>query len=433
MTQLEMTDAYRVTVRKLSDRIVLAQAPIRILDSIKWSSSVQAEFFAKKCKELPAIDADYYKQKNTLGFDPVQKRQEFYELERDIVRLLGEFNPVGQIMRRMCSEYRQVIRLIESRGTREFANVSAELYGASSDAFHAGDPTIADLGVMMSESLQHIDRSMLVRSEEKTITAEAAVEILQARMDSHFSGLEEKKVRVLLNDGIVADAAAGADYIKIRREAMFNERDLKILEVHEGLVHIGTTLNGQSQPICTFLSKGPPSSTITQEGLAILMEILAFTSYPARLRKITNRIRAVRMAEEGANFLEVFGFFREQGHTDEESFNNAARIFRGSTPTGGPFTKDLSYSKGFVMVYNFIQLAVRKGKLSSIPVLFCGKTTLQDIKVLAQLIEEGTVIPPRVLPRQFADLNALTAWMCYSSFLNKLSLERVEADYSNIL
>lgn len=399
MNGLESSDAYRLTVRKLSDRIVLAQAPIRILDSIKWDASIQAEFFANKCKEQPSVNAEYYRQKNLLGFDPAQKRQEFYELERDIVRLLGEFNPVGQIMRRMCSEYRNVVRLIEARGTQEFASVSAELYGASTDAFHAGDPTIADLGVMMSESLQHIDRSVLVRSEEKTIPAERAVEILQERMDQHFACVEEKKVRVLISDGIVADAAAGADYIKIRREAMFNERDLRILEVHEGLVHIGTTLNGQSQPVCTFLSKGPPSSTITQEGLAILMEILAFTSYPARLRKITNRIRAVRMAEEGATFLDVFRFFCEEGHTEEESFNNAARIFRGSTPTGGPFTKDLSYSKGFVLVYNFIQLAVRKGKLNCIPVLFCGKTTLQDIKILAHLIDEGTVIPPRVLPR----------------------------------
>src|SRR3546814_9747867 len=42
-------------------------------------------------------------------------------------------------------------------------------------------------------------------------------------------------------------------------------RDVRALEVHEGLVHVGTTLNGLNQPICTFLSKGPPSSTVRSE------------------------------------------------------------------------------------------------------------------------------------------------------------------------
>ena len=50
--------------------------------------------------------------------------------------------------------------------------------------------------------------------------------------------------------------------IKIRSDALFNERDVRALEVHEGLVHVGTTLNGQNQPICTFLARGrrPPRS-----------------------------------------------------------------------------------------------------------------------------------------------------------------------------
>ena len=62
-----------------------------------------------------------------------------------------------------------------------------------------------------------------------------------------------------------------------------------------------------------------------------------------------------------------------------------------------------------------------------------GKTTLEDMRTLGQLVEEGLVVPPRYLPAPFADLNALSAWMCFSGFLNNLSLERVEADYANIL
>jgi hypothetical protein len=85
------------------------------------------------------------------------------------------------------------------------------------------------------------------------------------------------------------------------------------------------------------------------------------------------------------------------------------------------------------MVYNYIQLAVRKGMLDRIPLLFCGKTTLDDMRTLAQLVDEGIVTKPRFLPPQIADLNALSAWMCYSNFLNRLNLKQIELDYANLL
>lgn len=422
---------YRQTVRELSDCIVEAQRPIRILDAIKWDASVQDAFLAAGGREQPPVDIDYY-LKRPLGFDPVAKRKEFYEIDRDITRRLGQFNPVAGLMRRMCDEYQMVVRMLEARGTPEFALISEDLYGAASDVFHAGDPTLADLGVMMSEALANIDDSMILKEEEKTISGEEAVAILKQRLDAAFPDVKGG-VRVMLSDGILADAAAGSDYLKIRKEARFNERDLRVLEVHEGWVHIGTTLNGQEQPVCTFLGKGPPSSTITQEGLAIIVEIMSFASYPARLRRVTNRVRAIDMAEQGATFVDVYGFFQDQGYSETESYGHASRVFRGSLPDAGPFTKDLAYSKGFIFIYNFIQLAVRNGKLDRIPLLFCGKTTLEDIKTLAQLVEEGLVTKPRYLPPQFRDLNALTAWMCYSNFLNRLSLQKIEIDYANIL
>ncbi len=377
------------------------------------------------------MDAAYY-QNRPLGFDPAKKRQEFHDIERDITRSLGQFNSLGGIMRRMCREYIQVVRMLEGRGTPEFGAISEELYGSASDAFHEGGATLADLGKLLADALASIDQSELLKPEEKTISGEEAVKILQKRINAAFRE-SEGTVRVLLSDGILADAAAGADYIKLRREAKFNERDLKVLEVHEGWVHLGTTLNGSQQPVCTFLSKGPPSSTITQEGLAILMEVITFSSYPTRLRRLANRIRGVHIAEQGGHFLEVYRFFLEQGLSEPESYANAARIFRGSVPDGAPFTKDLSYNKGFIMIYNYLRLAVRKGMLNRIPLLFCGKTTLEDMRTLAQFVDEGIVAPPRFLPPQIADLNGITAWMCYSNFLNRLDLGRIQDDYASIL
>jgi uncharacterized protein (TIGR02421 family) len=417
-------------VRSLSDRLVEAQRPIRILDAIKWDDDVERAFFDKNCRELPPVTRDYYLSR-PLPFDPEQKFHEFHGIERDIRRQLGEFNAPGQIMSRMCQEYREVVRLLTHRGTRAFAEISERLYGSSSDSFHAGDPNLADLGHMMSDILDNLSHETIFGREDRTLDARQAVDQLSDRLGSYFQ--DRAAVRVQVSDGIVADAAAGSDYIKIRGNARFTPREVRLLEVHEGWVHLGSTLNGSNQPVCTFLSKGPPSSTITQEGLAVITEIFAFASHPGRVRRLTNRIEGVALAEAGANFLEVYRYFLEEGYDPRESYQHTMRIFRGSLPDGcGPFTKDLCYSKGFVLVYNYIRLAVSRGMVRRVPLLFCGKANLGDIKILGQLVDEGLVTPPRFLPPQFADLHALSAWMCYANFLNRLSLKRIEEDYAGL-
>jgi len=420
---------YLTEVKSLSDRIVKAQQPIRVLDAIKWDDSIRQDFFANGCTKLPKVSQDYYLNR-PLGFDPDEKRAEFHEIERDLVRRLGQLNPLSVIMRRICREYQDVVYMLEDRGSEAFPNISQELYGSSLDVFHVGDPTIADLGSMMEETLTQLLQLDILAEEPKTIDAATAVDVLNGKIETLFpnSGL-----RAMLSDGIISDAAAGTDYIKLRADALFNERDLRVLEVHEIWVHLGTTRNGLSQPYCTFLGKGPPSATITQEGLAVLMEILTFSSTPNRLMRLINRVRAITLAEEGADFLDIFNFFREKGMDDEESYNFTSRVFRGSTPKGMPFTKDLTYIKGFVLTYNFIRLAVNKGKPDRIPLLFCGKTMIEDMKVLSDLVEEGTVAAPDFLPPQFTDLMGLSAWMSFSRFMTSLSFRQLEMDYANIL
>lgn len=424
---------YQQTVRELSERLVKAQQPIRVLDALKWDNSIQEDFFKHKFKKLPPVTYDYYKNR-PLSYDLTLKNEEFYDIERDVRKKLGQFSAVGNIMQRMCREYRELIRMLKHRGEPEFCKLSQELYGSAEDAFFAGGPNLKDLAEMISGALGNLQDKDTTYSplDEKRYSSEEAVEMLQKRLARYFHH-SNRKVRVVLSDGILADAAAGADTLKIRKGSYFSERDIHVLEVHEGWVHIGTTLNGLNQPVCTFLSKGPPSSTVTQEGLAIINEILTAASYPGRVRRLTNRVLAVNMAEKGANFIEVFHFFQEHGLSDEESYAHALRTFRGSLPDSGPFTKDLVYSKGFVLIYNYMQLAVQHGEPSRIPLLFTGKTALGDLRALSDLIAEGLVVPPKFVPPQFADLAALSAWMCYSNFLNRLNWDRVALDFKDVL
>ena len=422
---------YQKVIRELSDAIVTAQKPIRILDALKWDDQVLENFFADKCKKLPRITSEYYQEKNPLQFDPLSKIEEFREIERSIRRRLGQYSGVGSIMQRMCREYCRVVEMLVARGTPRFTEISQELYGSSEDAFHVGAPTLRDLATVVSETLANIKNQVTTDADKKIYTSEEAVAILSERLGGYF--IDKSGVRVELSDGIIADASAGAERIKIHSGLKFSERDIRSFEVHEGWVHLGTTLNGLSQPYCTFLSKGPPSSTITQEGLAIITEVFTFTSFPGRLKRLTNRIITVNMAEEGANFLDVFNFYREQGLDESESYHATTRVFRGSTPEGGPFTKDLCYSKGFILIYNYIRLAVQKGLVNNIPLLFMGKTTLEEIHILRDLVEDGIAVAPKYIPPQFQDLAALSAWMCYSLFLNRLDLKQMATDFKAIL
>jgi uncharacterized protein (TIGR02421 family) len=431
MTNGEILGEYEQVVHELSERIVNAQKPIRILDALKWDAGIEEYFIKNKYKKLPVIDSAYYQQQNPLAFDPKSKIQEFRDIDRSIRRKLGQYSGVGSIMQRMCYEYCRVIEMLEARGTPKFTEISQELYGSSQDAFHVGAPTLKDLATLVSSTLSRIKDKVKTSADDKIYSSKEAVAMLSERLDNYFS--DGDNIRVELSDGIIADAAAGADRIKIHEGLKLSLREIRTFEIHEGWVHLGTTLNGMAQPICTFLSKGPPSSTVTQEGLAIITEIFTFSSYPGRVRRLTNRISAVNMAEEGANFYDVFRFYLDQGMEEEDSYQSTMRVFRGSTPEGGPYTKDLSYSKGFILIYNFMRLAVQRGLVKRIPLLFVGKTTLEDLHILSDLMDEGIVAPPKYVPPQFADIAALSAWMVYSLFLNRLDLRRLALDFKGIL
>ncbi|MBX3708712.1 MAG: flavohemoglobin expression-modulating QEGLA motif protein [Gammaproteobacteria bacterium] len=431
MTHTGIVGEYEQVVYELSEKIVAAQKPIRILDALKWDKSVEEYFIKSKYKKLPPIDKEYYRQKNPLSFDPDKKKAEFHDIDKSIRRQLGQYSGVGSIMQRMCYEYCRVIDMLEARGTSRFTEISQELYGSSADAFHVGAPTLKDLATLVTNTLAKIKDKVKTDADVPRYTSADAVAMLSERLGVYFS--DRKNIRVELSDGIIADAAAGADRIKIHDGLKFSLREIRTFETHEGWVHLGTTLNGMSQPICTFLSKGPPSSTVTQEGLAIITEIFTFSSYPGRVRRLTNRISAVNMAEEGANFFDVFQFCREQGLDEGDSYQSTIRVFRGSTPEGGPYTKDLSYSKGFILIYNFMRLAVQRGLVKRIPLLFVGKTTLEDLHILSDLLDEGIITPPRYVPPQFTDIAAVSAWMVYSLFLNRLDLKRLALDFKGIL
>lgn len=421
-------DPYRESVRALSDRIVEAQAPIRLLSAINWDDHVRDDFFASGCKEQPKVDRGYYADRE-IRLDPDATREEFSAIEGAIAATLGPLSPAGVMMRFMCEQFRLTVDMIEARGTPRFSELSGLLYGTPSDVFHVGGPTVADLGLTLRETLEANAGAIMDLVDERTIPGTEAARILQEQLDRSVGpGI----IDVREDDGIAADAAAGSTYIKMRGDRFFSQRDIDLLEAHEGWVHVATTMNGLAQPVCTFLGKAAPRTTVTQEGLAVLTEMLNNRSHPRRLAKLMRRIEAIRLAENGASFVEVFEACRTDGLSEDDAWVTTSRVFRGSVPEGGPFTKDLGYGKGLILTLLYVRMAIRFGHTARIPLLFCGKVDLLDMGTLHVLEDEGLVEPPAFTPPPFNDLAALATTLSLGRFTSQLDLDRMSVDYQRI-
>jgi uncharacterized protein (TIGR02421 family) len=421
--------SYKEIVAGLAGRIVEAQKPIRVLQAVRWDNTVEEHFRKSRYRELPKVDTDYY-ARSELGFDPREKSLEFEEIAKEVDRELGESDAIGAILARTAIEYRDVTRMLAARGTPIFYAYSRKLYGSPKDKFPDGKTSLRDLGHLLYEILTNIDETLLGQRHDRTIPASDAAAELNERFAAYFG---DSAVRVEIDDTILSDAAAGSDYVKVRTGAMFSQRDIDILEVHEGWVHVATSLNGQAQTVAKWLAKGPPRTTTVQEGLAALCEIFTFRTYPRRARRLNDRVLAVDKAEDGASFLDVFEWFRTEGYDEEECFHNTRRVFRGGVVEGGaPFTKDACYCKGIVLNYAFIRSAVQHNRVDLVPFLFVGKVAHEDVPVLARRVNDGVVKPPHFLPPMFRDLNGLAIWMAYSTFFTRLGGDAISDYYAKL-
>src|SRR5439155_19758736 len=143
--------AHERTIRSLSDRLVAAQRPIRVLAAIHWPAAVETAFFASGARELPPVTPDTYAASH-LPFNPAEKTGELLGIERDIDARLGR-HPAGDLLRRRCEEYGEVVGLLTARGSPEFAAISRRLYQTASNSVESravtalfaalapGDPT----------------------------------------------------------------------------------------------------------------------------------------------------------------------------------------------------------------------------------------------------------------------------------------------------
>ena len=182
------------------------------------------------------------------------------------------------------------------------------------------------------------------------------------------------------------------------------------------------------------MAAGHPGTTKTQEGLAVFSEYITNSIDLDRLRRLADRIIAIQMAIEGADFLDVYQYFLGRIGSESQAYENSRRVFRGGVLTGGaPFTKDGVYLEGLIRVHNFLKAIAANGRADCLKLLFCGKLDIEDIPVLYKLEKMGLCKPAKYLPPWVKDARYLLAYLTCSGFLNKMDVTSIYAHYDDLL
>jgi len=335
-------------------------------------------------------------------------------------------HPLGVYIAESARSWDTAAQLLESLGTAAVTTHSIALYGRPDEALPGG-PSTREAARHFIAIADELDQELVSPAENVEISATALQLQLQADLDGFFDG---RVIEVVLDPDLIAKAAAGATRIRLRAGAAYSDYDRQQLYHHEALVHSLTALNGREQPVLPSLALASPRTTATQEGLATFAEQITGSIDIERMKRLSLRIDAVAMALDGADFLEVFGYFTDAGQSPGESFASAQRVFRGVPTTGGAaFTKDAVYLRGLIGVHTFFRWALRHRKLKLCRLLFAGKMTLADVLRFEPLFGSGdeapVLAPPRWLPHWVQRANGLAGMLAFSLFANRIRLDRI--------
>jgi uncharacterized protein (TIGR02421 family) len=399
----------KAALRELSDAIVHAQRPIRVLRAINWGPHVHERFFKHGARELPRPEYP------PLGFEPRVKAKEFRALKR---RVRGK-NPVEGLLRRKCDEFLLLVELLAARGTRRFYELSRRIYGDPRDRFPDHDVDNLAIARMWASRPR-------ARGEDPTFSAEEAA----ARVTEICQPLLGHHVKVVVHQRLTANAAAGATRITLRKGARFSERQVRALAHHEGLWHVLTSLNGYRQPVLTVMGVGLPRHTESQEGGGIVAEYLTGNITDERYIELGERTIAIDMAARGADFLEVYRYLLAR-FPPEKAALMSERVFRGGLVEGGaPFTKDAAYQRGYCRTFNFLRAALEQRDLDLVRAFLAGKMSVDDAELVRDLVDEGICVGPVFLPEWFIDVDRLNAIATHSVTMNRFSLPSVTRYYA---
>ncbi|GAA3948931.1 tyrosine/phenylalanine carboxypeptidase domain-containing protein [Allohahella marinimesophila] len=265
--------------------------------------------------------------------------------------------------------------LVLLRDTEGFVAVSVDLFGGTDRA--------------LLHTAERILRS--VKDEDQTLDTAGADDVAAAaeRHLAHYrQSAPDLASRVIIQPDLNSMMMVHRGNLEIARSVHLSPERIEALMAHEVGVHVVTRYNGHHQ-VLKQLEVGLAHYDALQEGLGTLAEYLAGYLPPRRLRIIAARVVASDLVIQRKNIVDIFAVLHEEhGLPAEDAFDIAVRARRG-----GGLTKDSVYLHG---LQNLLEYLADGGSLEF---LYLGKFALQQRFILQELVDDGLVSLPRLLPR----------------------------------
>ena len=403
---------------KLSHLIYKASKKVKVLRHIAWPMEVKNKFFKENCQKLPIYNYPAYDDSELhLILDETNKY--FGDTSYDLW------------LKTKTEEIKKSSQLINVCGTKEFFNISSNIYGTPTTPIHDNVTKPITLSNQFEKIIDAIENSSIRLKASPSLSSSEVAKKIDDKVKLYFN---EYAPQIQLVKNLSAKATATSKYIRIREGSEFDQADINQLLNHEAYIHVATTINGRKQYNMKILGANYGSVTKTQEGLAVFSEFISGSIDVDRLKRISDRTLAIQMAIDGADFIDVYNYFIKEGISKHQAYENSRRVFRGGVLTGGaPFTKDLVYLDGFIRVFNFLRSAISLGKIECIELLFSGKIDLDDMPVIYSLYKEGLISKPDFIPPWANNLNYLICFFSVSMLLEDVNYKNVSKHYDLLL
>ena len=405
-------------LENLSELIYRASLKVKILRHISWPPEVKYQFFKQNCQKLP--EYSYPKFDST-------------DLDQILLKIDGQLGDTKYDLwlKNKLEDISLSANMLKASGTKTFFDISSKIYGLPSTLIHDGQTKPLDLSERFYQIINSIDKTKLELSKSSKISSHDVAKQISSKVCDYF-GEFAPKISVVKH--LSAKATATSKKIKIREDGVFYQSDIDQLINHEAFIHVATTINGRKQHKMKILGSNYGAITKTQEGLAVFSEFITGSIDIDRMRRISDRVKAIHMAIDGANFIEIYRYFFDKGISRNQAFENSRRVFRGGVLSGKyPFTKDLVYLDGFIRVYNFFRSSISQGKIECIELLFAGKMELDDLPVVYSMYKDGLVSKPSFIPPWAMNLNYLICFFTFSVFLEDINYSNVSKYYDSLL
>jgi len=306
-----------------------------------------------------------------LKFDPDNLREELDSIKTDN-------SPLGEIFKEKQTEIYKKILLLEAMDEDDFTKFSIELFGK---------PGKSDI-----EKCYEYIKELHLREDtkENLINAEEA----KIEFEKVFEKYGLKNWQVKLKENMVTDCTAGKlNGLFLKKDALFTNKKLAALIVHEIETHILTAENGKKQPYEIF-NRGLADYLITQEGLAIYNTEFKLNLPFSKNYKVMSNVIAIYNSLDHS-FSETFDKLIELGIPKEQAFRSTLKAKRGffDTSKKGAFTKDYLYFVGYFQIKNFVDNG------GDIKDLYLGKINLNDLNKIKLI---PGIIKPEILPDWFS-------------------------------